>query len=90
MRSLVSAWLDGKLTGVLRWYTEWHMAHCPQCAASIPFFRSLQGRLRILYSPGDADEGLSADRWASIASAFEAVEAEAATQASGDGPSTVA
>ena len=48
MQTLVSAWLDGALTGLMRWYTEWHVAHCPRCTDAVPVLRVLRARLRRL------------------------------------------
>ncbi len=45
MQTLVSAWVDGRLTGLARWYTEKHVGDCPQCQASVPFLKSLHFRL---------------------------------------------
>ena len=45
MQTLVSAWIDGRLTGLARWYTEAHVKDCPQCQVSVPFLKSLHFRL---------------------------------------------
>jgi hypothetical protein len=69
MRTLVSAWLDGRLTGIARWYTEWHVHHCPRCGESVPFFRGLHRRLEALARVPAGD--LGADRWSKIEKAWE-------------------
>jgi hypothetical protein len=48
MRSLVSAKVDGHLHGLAAWYTDFHVAGCKQCQASIPFLTSLKERLAAL------------------------------------------
>lgn len=78
MRTLVSAWVDGKLTGLARWYTEWHVRDCPQCQASLPFLRSLSARLNALPAPSPSQESaagtLAEERWAKIEASWEQTE----------------
>lgn len=42
MRTLVSAWIDERLTGLARWYTERHIQGCRQCQFSLPFLRGMR------------------------------------------------
>ena len=74
MRTLVSAWIDNRLTGIAKWYTEWHVKHCPQCQSSLPFLRSLHERMRQL--AGRGDETIPELRWAKIESAWEKLDEE--------------
>ena len=69
MRMLVSAWLDGALTGIAKWYVEWHMKSCPRCSASIPFFQGLHHRLEELAQRDDVPD-LGAERWERIEEAW--------------------
>lgn len=71
MRTLVSAWIDGRLTGIAKWYTQWHVKNCPQCQSSLPFLRSLHERMRKL---GEASSELPEERWAKIESAWEKLD----------------
>ncbi len=58
MQTLVSAWTDGRLSGLARWYTEAHMKSCPQCRSSVPFLHDLRSRLGALgQSPGGEATG---------------------------------
>lgn len=73
MRVLVSAWLDGKVTGLAKWYVEWHIKHCERCSASVPFFRGLHLRLEQL-AVREPKAGLGEERWEKIEQAWEDVE----------------
>ena len=75
MHTLVSAWVDGKLSGIARWYTEQHVKGCPQCRSSLPFLRGLHLRLSDLAKKPSA-ETLPDKRWESLEAAW--AEAEAA------------
>jgi hypothetical protein len=79
MRTLVSAWVDGKMTGIAKWYTEWHVKHCPQCQSAIPFLRSLHERLQSLGSQETSQGGPSQElpelRWSRIREAWDKVDA---------------
>lgn len=73
MRTLVSAWSDGRLTGLARWYTERHVKDCPQCQSSIPFLRSMHARLLSLGAP-PGDAALGPGRWARVEAEWERAE----------------
>lgn len=73
MRALVSAWIDGRLTGLARWYTERHVKDCPQCRSSIPFLRSMHARLLSLGAPQEA-AALEPGRWARVEAEWERAE----------------
>ncbi|HEX5323563.1 MAG TPA: zf-HC2 domain-containing protein [Capsulimonadaceae bacterium] len=79
MRTLVSAWVDGKLTGIAKWYTEWHIKHCPQCQCSLPFLRGLHDRLQSLATQprgeDEAESQLSEPRWSHIEEGWDKVDA---------------
>lgn len=62
MRTLVSAWTDGTLRGLPRWFTEAHIKGCPQCQASLPFLRSLKARFGELAEAGPPPEPLTDTR----------------------------
>ncbi|MBV9849443.1 MAG: zf-HC2 domain-containing protein [Armatimonadetes bacterium] len=70
METWVSAWLDGALTGLMRWYTEWHVAHCPRCTDAVPVLRALRARLRRL-SETPGGEALTPERRAAVVSGWE-------------------
>ena len=72
MKRLLSAACDNALAGLSRWFTEWHLAHCPRCTAALAALRALQGRLRALVSPEmDSREGqLAPERWARLEAAW--------------------
>lgn len=71
MQTLVSAWLDGKLSGLMRWYTAWHVAHCPRCTDAVPVLRLLRDRLRRLSHLPDPDEALTPERRAAVEAGWE-------------------
>lgn len=73
MQTLVCAWLDGRLTGLARWYTGTHVKGCPQCQASVPFLKSLHIRLGGL-GQKLASETLSETRWKAVKAACEYAE----------------
>jgi hypothetical protein len=72
MENLISAWVDGKLTGLKLWYTRWHVSQCPRCTSAIPILEALQGRLHRL-SGTDAPEplALTPERRAALEAAWE-------------------
>ena len=74
METLVSAWVDGKLTGIARWYTALHVKGCPQCQSSLPFLRTLHFRLSALSRTPPA-ETLSDPRWQALEAAWTHAEA---------------
>lgn len=74
MRTLVSAWTDGTLRGLPRWYTEAHIKGCPQCQASLPFLRSLKARVGELAEAGPPPEPLTDTRRLAVEAAWEQAE----------------
>lgn len=73
METLVSAWVDGKLTGITRWYTERHLKDCAQCQSSVPFLKALHFRLSTLgETPPPAK--LSDERWEAVEAAWQQSE----------------
>ncbi len=76
METLVSAWVDGKLTGLARWYTEWHVKNCPQCQSSLPFLRTLHFRLSTLGKDAAPEQQLSKQRWQAVEAAWAHSEAQ--------------
>jgi hypothetical protein len=79
MRTLISEWMDAKLTGIKRWYTEQHIRGCAQCQASLPFLRSLQVRLRSLTSdkpPKDVEDDtrLGPEHWSAVHAAWDVLD----------------
>ncbi len=48
-------WLNGladnSLTGVPRWYTDFHVANCPYCRVALSELKSLRGRLAEIEAP---------------------------------------
>ncbi len=74
MRTLVSAWTDGTLRGLPRWFTEAHIKGCPQCQASLPFLRSLKARFGELAETGPVPEPLTDTRRRAVEVAWEQAE----------------
>lgn len=72
MRTLMSAWIDGALSGLARWYLERHVADCPRCRAALPVLRVLHDRLHGMECPPEA--ALSTERWAAVEAAWEQVD----------------
>lgn len=72
MRGLLSASCDDALEGLTRRFAEWHVAHCPRCAAALAALRTLHARLRALVSPmtDAADAHLPPERWARLEAAW--------------------
>ncbi len=73
MQTLVSAWLDSRLVGLARWYTEAHVKSCPQCTASVPFLKSLRFRLSDLGQKPNK-ETLSETQWEAVEAVWERAE----------------
>jgi len=73
MRTLVSAWVDERLTGLARWYTERHIQACRQCRSSLPFLRAMRARLRHLGAL-PAEAALAPERWAQVEAEWERAE----------------
>lgn len=85
----LSQMADGTARGLIRWLAEQHVAHCPQCSASLTGLQSLRDRLRELGVPQvrpavESAPSLSAGRRAAMKDAWARLEAErvaaAATQ----------
>ena len=72
MKTLVSAYFDGKLRGLARWYTHLHISGCPRCQAALEALRKLKDRLLQLKaeSSGQTGTSLSVDRWNRIEAAW--------------------
>lgn len=77
MRTLVSAWMDEKLTGLARRYTEWHVQSCPQCQSSLPFLRGMRARLLRL-GERPANSALPPERWERVEAAWAQAERDLA------------
>ncbi len=73
MRILVSSWLDGALAGFALWYTEFHIAHCPQCRSSLPFLRTLHSRLAQM-GANSPEAALAPERWEQVEAAWRAAD----------------
>ena len=73
MRTLVSAWVDGGVTGLARWYTERHIQGCRRCQSSLPFLRAMRARLLNLGAP-PPDAALAPERWAQVEAEWERAE----------------
>lgn len=77
MQTLVSAWVDGKLSGLTLWYTKKHVQGCPQCRSSLPFLQTLHFRLSEL-GKAPAAHKLSDTQWQAVEAAWTRSEAQAA------------
>ena len=80
MQTLVSAWVDGKLTGLARWYTERHVKDCPQCQSSLPFLRTLHFRLSALGKDAGPEKTLSEQQWQAVEAAWAQAEGQSKAQ----------
>jgi hypothetical protein len=79
MENLVSAWVDGKLTGLKLWYTRWHVGQCARCKPAVPVLEALRDRLRRLAEHDterhtDEYAALTPDRRAALEAAWERVD----------------
>ena len=76
MGSWVSAFCDGSLPALVRWYAQLHVSRCPQCARAIAAFRSVRERLRLHREVIVAQErsGLSPERWKAVERAWAAAD----------------
>ena len=76
MTRWVSALSDGSLSGIARWYTRWHIAGCPKCAAALTGLRALRERLRLLASREERQgpSALPEERWTTVEAAMDAVD----------------
>jgi anti-sigma factor RsiW len=77
MESWLSSTADDTLKGWKRSFTEWHVRHCPGCAAALASLKEICVRLASLAVPPKSDppeSALSQDRWSAIESAWESVE----------------
>ncbi len=77
----LSQMADGTARGLVRWLAEQHVAHCPQCTASLQGLHSLRDRLRELgvpqgAPPSDPTPSLSSGRRAAMQEAWARLEAE--------------
>lgn len=79
MQTLVSVWLDNALSGFLSRYTEWHIRHCPRCAAAIPVLRTLRDRLHQYRLSSTGEAMLTPERQAALQAAWERADQIAAS-----------
>jgi hypothetical protein len=78
MKTIISALIDNKVTGLIKSYALWHIHHCPRCQAALQALRDLHARLHILATkPTNAPSTLSEDRRSRLEAAWDAVEREA-------------
>ncbi len=80
MRTLVSAHVDGNLTGIAEWYTKSHIKGCAQCSAALPFLISLKERLVELNVVNHTESSLSDERLSAIEADLLKIDAEKSTQ----------
>lgn len=84
MIDLLSGTADGSLTGWKRWFTEWHVRHCPGCAAALIALRDLCLRLGQMGAPAakqvevGGENLLSDGRWSKVESGWDAIEQSSA------------
>lgn len=80
MRVLISAWIDGALSELARWYTTWHLAHCPRCQAAAAALRAMRDRLRALSARPHSDQmgvwGLAPERWQAVEEGWKQTDSE--------------
>lgn len=81
MRLWVSAWADSALSGLARWYTQWHVAACPQCQKGLHSLSAVRDRLRVLEAERAAPP-LTPDRRAAAEFAWEEADREKSGTAS--------
>lgn len=76
MKVWLSASLDGALSRLALWYTQWHVKHCPRCQAALAALRALRDRLRAL-PVASGRPVLSPARWQIIEAAWAEAESRA-------------
>ena len=86
MQTLVSAWVDDALNGLLSRYTEWHVRHCPRCSAAVPVLRALQSRLHQYRLASAGEATLTSERRAALQEAWERADQAAASSSGSDAP----
>jgi hypothetical protein len=76
MGSRLSAFCDGSLPALARWYARLHVSCCPQCAGALAAFRKVRERLLRHREAVIAREGtgLTSDRWKALELAWAAAE----------------
>ena len=78
MKTVISALVDNKVTGLLKQYATWHISHCPRCQAALDALRAMHGRLLTLAAkPDGGSTALSDERKSRLEAAWDAVEREA-------------
>ncbi len=76
MKVWLSASLDGALSRLALWYTQWHVTHCPRCQAALAALRALRDSLRAL-SAAPSRSALTPDRWRMVEAAWAEAESRA-------------
>jgi hypothetical protein len=59
MRLLISGESDGTLSGILAWYTRFHLKGCPRCRRGLQNLIALRAKLRALGSPEISESAVS-------------------------------
>lgn len=74
MKTLLSALIDGSLTGVARWYTQNHAKRCPGCSSALGDLETVRDRIRTLGVPSGESLRLSGEHWSRLEAAWEEVD----------------
>jgi len=78
MKTIISALVDNKVTGLIKQYATWHIGHCPHCQAALAALRELHSRLlNIGAKPDGGSTELTSDRMSKLEAAWDKVEREA-------------
>ncbi|MBS1724428.1 MAG: hypothetical protein JSS66_15910 [Armatimonadetes bacterium] len=72
MVGLLNRLVEGKLGGVLAWYTKKHTDQCEKCGPALKALLALRDGLK--KACGEEAVGLSDDRWARIQAACDHAE----------------
>jgi hypothetical protein len=77
MEGLVSSKVDGKLTGVAKLYTDWHVSQCPRCQAGEQTLITLKSRLGDLNQEAEepTGPGLADEKWSSVEAQWQKEDA---------------
>jgi hypothetical protein len=82
METLVSAMVDGRLSGFYLWFTKVHVKGCTQCSTSLPFLGKLKARVEALAQHDHMGE-MPTERWSVVEKKWDEAEASQGHSPSG-------
>lgn len=77
MEGMLNRTADGTASKAVRWYAQYHAAHCVRCGTFLKRVTSLIGQLHELKAEdgaGSSKEGLSEDRWEAVEAGWAEAE----------------